>query len=363
MQSAAKCAASGKAAVEAGNYGAASKSYGEAAIACEKSLVGLLCIQANALISAESYAEAKKVAESCLRIAPKNSLSWYWKGMALFKLNFNDQAKKAFDKAVLYEKDLTKKTAYMDWSSRCEEDVETIDATASANGRGFDASIGGAARTRPVELNSTPSATVSKEADEQTEKPVEAPKNNTRMQWYQSSTHVNVDIYAKNVDKAKSSVKFDESHLDISLIRPDTEEFRFEKDVFDAIVPASSAWNVSPYKVEIRMKKANPGNTWRALDRDAEIVSPVVQAGVESKRRSDQRENRQRDWNSIVEKELDGYKEDDSTMSLFRSIYKDADEDMRRAMMKSYSESGGQVLSTNWDEVSKEKVTYKERDN
>ncbi len=35
----------------------------------------------------------------------------------------------------------------------------------------------------------------------------------------------------------------------------------------------------------------------------------------------------------------------------FKSLYGDADEASRRAMMKSYQESNGTVLSTNWGEV------------
>jgi suppressor of G2 allele of SKP1 len=43
-------------------------------------------------------------------------------------------------------------------------------------------------------------------------------------------------------------------------------------------------------------------------------------------------------------------------MKLFRDIYANADEDTKRAMMKSYSESGGTSLSTNWNEVGKGEV-------
>lgn len=42
--------------------------------------------------------------------------------------------------------------------------------------------------------------------------------------------------------------------------------------------------------------------------------------------------------------------------SFFKKLYKDANEDTRRAMIKSYQESGGTALSTNWSEVGKAPV-------
>ena len=50
----------------------------------------------------------------------------------------------------------------------------------------------------------------------------------------------------------------------------------------------------------------------------------------------------------------------DSTVNeFFQKLYADADEDTKRAMMKSYSESGGTTLSTNWDEVGKGRIEVK----
>ena len=74
-----------------------------------------------------------------------------------------------------------------------------------------------------------------------------------------------------------------------------------------------------------------------------------------------------KDWDSI-ERELERQEEeegnkpqgDEAMNKLFQQIYANADEDTRRAMIKSYQTSGGTVLSTNWKEVS-EKDYEKER--
>jgi suppressor of G2 allele of SKP1 len=74
-----------------------------------------------------------------------------------------------------------------------------------------------------------------------------------------------------------------------------------------------------------------------------------------------------KDWNGITSKILESDKEKtteedpnvggDSTLNgFFQKIFADSDEDTKRAMMKSYQESGGTHLSTNWGEVAKEKV-------
>jgi suppressor of G2 allele of SKP1 len=66
--------------------------------------------------------------------------------------------------------------------------------------------------------------------------------------------------------------------------------------------------------------------------------------------------------NSETEKtiDLDPNVGGDSTLnSFFQKIFADADEDTKKAMMKSYQESGGTTLSTNWDEVSRSKVDVK----
>lgn len=50
---------------------------------------------------------------------------------------------------------------------------------------------------------------------------------------------------------------------------------------------------------------------------------------------------------------------DTALNGFFQQLYSGADEDSRRAMMKSFVESGGTTLSTNWDEVGKGPVEVK----
>ena len=47
---------------------------------------------------------------------------------------------------------------------------------------------------------------------------------------------------------------------------------------------------------------------------------------------------------------------------MFQKIYGDASDDTKRAMNKSFQESGGTVLSTNWAEIGKEKTEIKPPD-
>lgn len=50
----------------------------------------------------------------------------------------------------------------------------------------------------------------------------------------------------------------------------------------------------------------------------------------------------------------------DSTLNdFFQNLYSNADENTKRAMMKSFQESGGTALSTNWEDVKKAPVPIK----
>lgn len=61
-----------------------------------------------------------------------------------------------------------------------------------------------------------------------------------------------------------------------------------------------------------------------------------------------------KDWSKIqIEDDSDDDLNSENPDDFFKALYADADDDTRRAMMKSFVESGGTSLSTDWDKVEK----------
>ena len=68
-----------------------------------------------------------------------------------------------------------------------------------------------------------------------------------------------------------------------------------------------------------------------------------------------------KDWDKILKELAADDDEDRGADDFFRKIYKDATEEQRRAMVKSFQTSGGTVLSTNWDDVKSKDYGGKDR--
>lgn len=116
------------------------------------------------------------------------------------------------------------------------------------------------------------------------------------------------------------------------------------------------------------LKKASAAH-WPSLDaagvqRGVAAVPTAVAAAPETaapKPHYPSSSRRKVDWDKVdhqIQEELKEDPEGDPLQGLFQQIYAGADEDTRRAMNKSFQESGGTVLSTNWKEVGAKKVEY-----
>jgi suppressor of G2 allele of SKP1 len=160
-------------------------------------------------------------------------------------------------------------------------------------------------------------------------------------------------------------------------------------------------------KVEVSLRKKVPGQKWPALEGSAPlkdvdlgpdsaaakaaVMSSLAQPAVSlssqaaplyptssksgpknwdklaetltAKKKSTKKDKK--DKNKEIEKsassdEDDGidsdYETGDAVDGFFKKLYASADDDTKRAMMKSFQESNGTALSTNWSEVGKGKV-------
>lgn len=66
-----------------------------------------------------------------------------------------------------------------------------------------------------------------------------------------------------------------------------------------------------------------------------------------------------KNWDAIIDEFEKEEEQSQGVNDLFKQIYESGDDAVRRAMNKSFQESGGTVLSTNWSNVAEKKVEPK----
>lgn len=172
--------------------------------------------------------------------------------------------------------------------------------------------------------------------------------------FYQTEAKVVIDILLKNPKDKNYSLTIAEQEvhltaddgidLTIRLLKPiDTE-----KSTHKAM---SSKIEVILYKLE--------GIMWSSLERKANEESEAEIKAAATTKKYDKWDKLAKEAEKQEEEERQG---EAALQSLFQKIYSSADENTRRAMNKSFQESGGTVLSTNWQEVGSKTVEVKPPD-
>lgn len=332
----------------------AAKDYGEAVDLVTPALTKMLVDQAAAWSEVANFREARVAASRATTIDPNAALAWYWLGAVELNDGAPSKAQRAFSRAVDKEKHLSTKSQYMDWVKKAELALAEKEGTTT-----LDVSGGVAGATTALAFEKDREEDDAEAAERQA--PVmRPPATGPRMDWYQSGDVVSVDLFVKNVDKAASVVEIGEKRIFARLVREGMEDYTLDRELFDSIIPGESRWSASKYKVEIKLKKTS-SSQWKELSAASNTNAPT--SGLESTAavpKPTVAPAAGKNWDAIVEDELKDAKDDDGPMSLFKSIYAGADEDTQRAMMKSYQESGGKVLSTDWKDVGSRKVEWNE---
>ncbi|KAI7266961.1 SGS-domain-containing protein [Hortaea werneckii] len=336
-----------------------SQKHGEALADAEKAVVYAqkrakkeLIVESQArrglcLYLLERYGDAKFVLEIVKRLNPEHKSSGIWLGKAQMALQ------------KLAEVDERRKVSV----------TETPDLAAGAEKTASAASGGSSNSTSAQPSASAPAATQ------------QTPADKIRHDWYQNSEKVFFTLMAKGVPQDKTTVDITERALNISFPLVSGSSYDLTLDpLFAHVKPEECITRVLPTKLEVILVKGTPGQKWKALESDqpatesnsADVHGDSKPDDGSMKRAvftSDQASSKgpayptsskhgPKDWDAITtskedEDEVEG---GDEANAFFKKLFKNATPETQRAMMKSYTESNGTALSTNWDEVSKGKV-------
>lgn len=132
--------------------------------------------------------------------------------------------------------------------------------------------------------------------------------------------------------------------------------------LFSTVDTSSSSFKVLSSKIDVTLHKAQPGFQWRKLeatgDATTSAATPSYSASASSSApptSAPQASRSKSKWDSFDPDADDGEtkKAEPDINDFFKRIYANANEDTKRAMLKSYQESGGTTLSTDWSKVGK----------
>jgi len=277
--------------------------------------------------------EAVGDANMAIKLQPTNSKAYLRKGMACFAMEEYETAKTSFEKGQQID---PQNTSFKTWIRKCVAEIETEQDNEKPSKKEETTKDS----QEPSVVSNTPTQTIPAQV---------VIKPSFRHEWYQSASHVTVNIFAKNTKKEDTNIDLQEKALFVTIKISDSNEYHLDLNLRDNIVPSESSISFLSTKIEIIMKKTRQGQ-WKTLEDTGEAPAQVVPTATPTSAIRPKK-----NWDKIVEDNTKGEQLDntDPLNKVFQDIFANGSEDQKRAMMKSYLESGGTVLSTNWDDVGK----------
>lgn len=173
-------------------------------------------------------------------------------------------------------------------------------------------------------------------------------KAKIRDDWYQSNETVTVTIYAKGVKEETLKIEFEPRRVAVSFPGADNSEYNYNLDpLYGTIDVDRSSYKIFGTKLEISLHKVTAGK-WATLEGDGTTDSVPVATSTGGGLSYPTSSKKAVNWSNFNVNEEE---EDENPENFFAKLYKDVDDDTKRAMMKSYVESNGTVLTTDWSEA------------
>ena len=88
--------------------------------------------------------------------------------------------------------------------------------------------------------------------------------SDVRSDWYQSNTTVTLTLFVSQLSQEQIDVQFHEKFVEVKIKMPDLN-YRHTFNLYKEIVPEESKFEITPSKVEIKMKKVSQAS-WKAWE-------------------------------------------------------------------------------------------------
>lgn len=281
---------------------------------------------AIAKIKINDFSSALDYAQKAINFNSEKSEAYYHKGIALFHLNKPKAALESF--IISIQKGFDSKLSQI-WSKKCELEIK----------------INGVEKQEEVLLEESkiePKIEIPSETKivEEVKDKITVNFGKHKYYWYQTNDILGLEFDA-TLDKPEKFVyKFSETSVKISYPLSSSNDFLLFILLWSEVVPATAKITHNENKVELTVEKKNKNINWSLLEKIEQTKTEPVPSYPSSSKNK-------KDWSRLekeIEEDLKKEPEEDALNQLFKNIYRDADENTRRAMIKSYQTSGGTVL-------------------
>jgi suppressor of G2 allele of SKP1 len=173
-----------------------------------------------------------------------------------------------------------------------------------------------------------------------------------REDWYQTGSSATLSLFVKGAPLASTEVLISKNRVNITIPLDSGEPYKYFLLPYGEIDPEKSSYRIAPTKIELVLAKAAAAHgKWPTIRASAEVATEAAVAKPPSYPTSSRKGPV--NWDEVGPSKKEEDEEGDPLQSFFQKIYATADDDTKKAMMKSYQESNGTALSTNWADVKK----------
>ncbi|CAF3522060.1 unnamed protein product [Rotaria socialis] len=299
----------------------------------------ILASRAQCSLKLKNYADAVKDSNDAIQLDTTNIKAYIRKGISLYSQDLKEEALQTFSSGL--ELDSANEQLKI-WQQKCDKalaDKKSVLTTVSVEKTKLANHTLPAPPMVPVKIKHS---------------------------FYQTDSVVSIQIPIKGLKKDEVHVQSTDTTINISTKVPSSgQDYLLELDLAYPIDSLRTNFNVTGSNIEIKLYKRQ-AIQWISLDAKSPAAKaqppiPMSRPVVEKAPTYPSSSKRAKDWDKLEVEIKNDEKENKDNMgdanAIFERLYKDSDENTRRAMNKSMYESGGTCLNMNWEEVSKGRVT------